>query len=253
MPRPLKVSEKGAPLTCPEHDANIDRLLDRANHTGTQSASTIYDLPTYIQNLNFITGLTGEIDDINSSIQDLQHEVLGTGGHVDTLIKGLESAYKEADLALHNRLSEVEDDILDLRNTDVVLQNLIDGLTTRANNTDNTLGQHQNTLNNLTNQLGNQNTSLQGLDGRVDELEGLLGGTDISSILGDLSIINGIIRPIVEGNAWVVPRPPNGSDGLIFAWDANNNEPIWRFPDFINGGLLIDDPGTLRLTLNLQP
>ena len=253
MVRPLKVSEKGAPLTCPEHDANIDRLLDRANHTGTQSASTIYDLPSFLQNLSLITGLTDEIENINSSIRDLQHEVLGTGGHVDTVIKGLESAYKEADLALHNRLSAVEEDILDLNNTDVVLQNLIDGLTNRANITETTLTQHQNTLNNLNNQLTNQGNSIDTLNNTVDELGELLGGTDISTILGDLSVINGIIRPIVEGDAWVLNRPPNNSTGFILGWDAVEQEPIWRYPDFISGGKLVDEPGTLRLSLSSQP
>lgn len=253
MPTPLKVSQKGAPLTCPEHDANIDRLLDRANHTGTQSASTIYDLPSYIQNLNFLTTLNGAIEDINSNIQDLQHEVLGTGGHVDTLLKGMEMAYKEADLALHNRLSNVEEDVLDLSNTDITLQNLISGLTNRANGVDSTLNQQQGRLDSLDNRLDNQTNNVETLDARVDDLEGLLGGTDISTLLGDLSVINSIIKPIVEGEAWVLGRPPNNSTGLILGWDAIQQEPIWRFPDFISGGPLVDDPGTLRLTLSTNP
>jgi len=40
----VKRSTKGAPLTIAEHDGNLDHVLDRANHTGTQLAATISDL-----------------------------------------------------------------------------------------------------------------------------------------------------------------------------------------------------------------
>ena len=106
-------------------------------------------------------------------------------------------AYKEADLALHNRLSNVEEDVLDLSNTDITLQNLISGLNNRANGVDSTLNQQQGRLDSLDNKLDNQTNNVETLDARVDDLEGLLGGTDISTLLGDLSVINSIIKPIV--------------------------------------------------------
>ena len=42
---------KGAPLTAAEADQNIRELRDRANHTGTQAASTISDLTEVTQDM----------------------------------------------------------------------------------------------------------------------------------------------------------------------------------------------------------
>jgi len=73
MPIPLKISAKGAPLTCAEHDENIDRLLDRANHTGFQSATTIYDLPSFLENLEIMQDTMNDIKGLEDQVSDLQH------------------------------------------------------------------------------------------------------------------------------------------------------------------------------------
>lgn len=249
MTLPLKVSAKGAPLTCEEHDANIDRYLDRANHTGFQSASTIYDLPLFLSNLGVMKDMVGDINKLESQIEDLQHEVLGTGGHVDTLIKALEIAYKEADLSLDNRLKDVEESVIDLKNEDIVLYNLINNLTTKTNELENDITNHDNAINSINNDLVDKGKEIEGLIEQLDGIESLLGGTSMSTILGDLSMINTIIKPIVEGDAWVLERPDNNSTGLILGWDALKEEPIWRYPEMINGGELVDPPGELRLTI----
>jgi hypothetical protein len=58
MPLPIiKRSQLTRELTCQEHDANIDGLLDRGNHTGLQAAATIFDLNTTVHAFDYIVAL----------------------------------------------------------------------------------------------------------------------------------------------------------------------------------------------------
>jgi hypothetical protein len=54
---------KGAPLSADEYDRNIDEIIalttNRANHVGTQPASTISDLASAVENLDIISGSSG--------------------------------------------------------------------------------------------------------------------------------------------------------------------------------------------------
>lgn len=83
----LLIGEKGAPLTCAEADSNYLALLDRGNHTGVQSASTIYDLSSTISALPNIQNIESNITQLTSQVNDLQEQVLGQDGHVSYLIQ----------------------------------------------------------------------------------------------------------------------------------------------------------------------
>jgi len=54
---------KGLPLSADEYDQNIDEIIalttNRANHSGTQLASTISDFASAVQNLDLISGSLG--------------------------------------------------------------------------------------------------------------------------------------------------------------------------------------------------
>jgi hypothetical protein len=96
MPRPLKISEKGARLTCAEHDANIDRLLARENHTGVQSASTIYDLKTTILGFPELQALFAQDETFQTQLNSLRDEVLLPTGHVQQALDALEARLSAA-------------------------------------------------------------------------------------------------------------------------------------------------------------
>lgn len=88
MPAPLKVSDKGSALSCPEHDENVDRYLDRANHTGTQDCNTITNLDGCVSVLPSITGLQGQIDTINGQIANIEAQ-LAVDGLIDDRIQAV--------------------------------------------------------------------------------------------------------------------------------------------------------------------
>jgi uncharacterized coiled-coil protein SlyX len=236
MPRPLKVSEKGAPLTCAEHDENINRLLDRSNHTGTQSASTIHDLAVYLANSSSLSGLTTQLTNLQSLVSSLQDDVLAPGGHVNSLISQLQSAYTSADNLINNRLNSYEARITGLETGHSNQQGLIDNLNQRVNT--------------LTTDTATNTQAIDALDTQVSTLSSLLGGNDVSGMIGDISAIMDILQPVIDGDSFIVPSPPNNNDGLIFGWDSTSSTPIWRFPDNINGGDLVDPTGTVRLNLS---
>jgi len=54
---------KGSPLTADEYDQNINEIIalatNRANHVGTQPASTISDFASAVENLDIISGSSG--------------------------------------------------------------------------------------------------------------------------------------------------------------------------------------------------
>lgn len=88
MTAPLKVGDKGSGLTCDEHDANIDRFLDRSNHTGTQDCSTITGLDACVSTLPTVTNLQALIDALELQVQNIESQ-LAVDGQVDDRIQAL--------------------------------------------------------------------------------------------------------------------------------------------------------------------
>lgn len=89
MPKPIKRSDLSRPLTCAEHDENIDRLLDRSNHTGTQSCSTIFDLELCVRNFQYIKDLLKCCDDLKKEIEDIKYEIYDDSGELYKAISQL--------------------------------------------------------------------------------------------------------------------------------------------------------------------
>lgn len=138
------ISSVGRALTCAEVDQNFREFTQRANHTGTQSASTIYDLGQAVSALPPIQSLTSSITQLNSQISDLQNQVLGQQGHVANSINILRS--------------ELTGDISDLRT--IVNQHTIQINGLLAADT---------SINNRINLLGtNLNTSIDAIDDVID-------------------------------------------------------------------------------------
>lgn len=79
MSKPIKRSQVDRPLTCAEYDSNLDATLDRANHTGTQSATTIYDLYETVDDYDFIKALKKCCQDLKDQLDQLKRDLFGEG------------------------------------------------------------------------------------------------------------------------------------------------------------------------------
>ena len=92
MVQPIKITQVNRPLTCEEHDANIDALLDRANHTGTQNCNTIEStsLNSCISSSASFTSLDNEVDLIDARLQIVENAIAG-GGTIDTDLQNVRS------------------------------------------------------------------------------------------------------------------------------------------------------------------
>jgi len=78
MPIILSVS-KGSPLTCAELDNNFLEAANRANHTGTQAANTIYDLSDTVRAFAFIADMLADIATLENELQELRDDLFGDG------------------------------------------------------------------------------------------------------------------------------------------------------------------------------
>lgn len=95
MTEPLKISVKGSPLSCGEYDENIDRLLDRGNHTGLQSCNTLSDLEECVAELGIILSILRRL------------------GLVEGRIEGLELRIEDLD-DIESDLTKLKNDLLNL-------------------------------------------------------------------------------------------------------------------------------------------
>ena len=79
---------QNSPLTCEQFDSTLDALLDRSNHTGTQSASTIYDLSSTVQAFSFIQSLLSCCSTLTTDLDNLRTDLFGQG-ELNTIISTL--------------------------------------------------------------------------------------------------------------------------------------------------------------------
>lgn len=243
MPRPIKFSEKGAPLDCADHDNNIDALLDRANHTGKQPASTISDLELFITNSAPVKDLDERLDAVEEKILTLQDDVFNPGGYIDTLFKTLQNEYREGDKALDVKIQDLKRKINELEQADNNLQGLIDGLTNRVQTNENDIDDLEENLDDLTDRVEVLENEMDVAETEIERIKALLGNNNVNQIVQDLTDIRKVTDPVNAKEKFLVEPPPNQSDGLRLAWDFDNNIPEWRLPGLIDGGPLIYPEG----------
>jgi hypothetical protein len=123
--RPLKISEKGAPLSCADHDANIDSLLARENHTGVQPASSIYDLKQTVLGYAELQTLLGGNAAFQAQIDALKKDVYDPDGYVQDLLSALRTELNATIAAESGRINSIQSAI----NT---LTSRVDGLSARV-------------------------------------------------------------------------------------------------------------------------
>lgn len=119
------ISEKGAPLSCAEVDANYLALLNRSNHIGTQSASTIHDLESAINSFTSLSTIQTSVSNLQDEVSDLQYQLMGQGGHLDSSLDALSSLINGEITALRSLVNINTSSINDLRDEDTNLHDRI--------------------------------------------------------------------------------------------------------------------------------
>lgn len=124
----LLISEKGAPLNCNEVDNNYLALLNRANHTGVQPASSIFDLASAVMLVPGIQSIQTDLNTLRSTLQTLSNDVLGQSGYVATLVNNLRTTVQTDITNLTTNLQQTNLTITSLTAADTSLSNRINDL-----------------------------------------------------------------------------------------------------------------------------
>lgn len=179
--KPLKVSEKGSSLTCADHDTNIDRLLDRGNHTGTQTCDTISDLEECVSDLDVIQDIQELLDKLQEQIEAIE-ESLSNDGEISDKLNALKRELLakinevKADVTdLQNRMEDAESDITSLSSSYKALKDLVEyynttqttnlnAQITRINNINSQITTISNSISTLSTSLSNEVTARQTAD-----------------------------------------------------------------------------------------
>lgn len=110
MPIILSVG-KGSPLTCAELDNNFLEAANRANHTGTQAANTIYDLSDTVRAFAFIADMLADIAALENELEELRDDLFGNG-ELQQIIANLQQLVNN----LINNLAAVVGELTIIRN-----------------------------------------------------------------------------------------------------------------------------------------
>lgn len=188
-------------MSCADHDQNIDALLDRRNHTGTQSANTIHDLKVTVLNWPEIEELMASGQSLTASLAALRDEVFSPTGHVQQTVNALEARLNSA---LSSEVSRLN-----------ALSAQLTALTSRVDN--------------LSSQLQSQQSSVSALGDRISindadnqALWNAIGGRDSMRLL--------LPQPRWKG------MTPGSSNILFLQYDTLANVVFWSPPPVINAG-----------------
>jgi polyhydroxyalkanoate synthesis regulator phasin len=155
MPIILSVS-KGSPLTCAELDNNFLEAANRANHTGTQAANTIYDLSDTVRAFAFIADMLADIATLENELEELRDDLFGDG-ELQQIINNIQQLVND----LINNLAAAVGELTIIQN----LQTCCDTNTTAISG----LQTQFTTLSNqLTAQIATINATINALDDKLD-------------------------------------------------------------------------------------
>ena len=76
---PINYASTSTPLSCQQFNENLDYLIKRENHTGVQSADTIYDLNEKISELNNYRSIVNLVTELDEKIANLGNDLFGNG------------------------------------------------------------------------------------------------------------------------------------------------------------------------------
>jgi hypothetical protein len=155
MPIILSVG-KGSPLTCAELDNNFLEAANRANHTGTQAANTIYDLSDTVRAFAFIADMLADIAALENELEELRDDLFGDG-ELQQIIANLQQLVNN----LINNLAAVVGELTIIRN----LQTCCDTNTTAISGLQ---SQFTTLSNQLTAQIATINATVSAINDRLN-------------------------------------------------------------------------------------
>ena len=204
MPIILSVS-KGSPLTCAELDNNFLEAANRANHTGTQAANTIYDLSDTVRAFAFIADMLADIATLENELEELRDDLFGDG-ELQQIINNIQQLVND----LINNLAAAVGELTIIQN----LQTCCDTNTTAISG----LQTQFTTLSNqLTAQIATINATINALDDKLDleipkivALQNTVGSlqTQVNSLSNTKANID---SPFLTGNPRTVWPPATDS------------------------------------------
>lgn len=175
-------------LTCAELDNNFAEFLNRANHTGTQLASTISDLEDTVKTFNTIIDLKSCCIDLTNRIEIIEATV-----DINTILLQFQNQYDEFVSNINTALGNSA--LIDGISNDIIsIQGNISNLFTTTSGLQNQIDLINGEINTLQAELGAINTGSTTLTSRITtaeqditNLETLTGGslTSIANILTD--------------------------------------------------------------------
>ena len=77
------------PLGCADYDWNMDAVIQRSNHVGTQLAATISDFCTAVSQCSIITNHEGRITTLETNFANLYSDFYGAGGYLDNKLSSI--------------------------------------------------------------------------------------------------------------------------------------------------------------------
>jgi chaperonin cofactor prefoldin len=155
MPIILSVS-KGSPITCAELDNNFLEAANRANHTGTQAANTIYDLSDTVRAFAFIADMLADIATLENELEELRDDLFGDG-ELQQIINNIQQLVND----LINNLAAVVGELTII----IDLQTCCDTLTTAISDLQ---AQFTTLSNQLTAQIATINATVSALNDRLN-------------------------------------------------------------------------------------
>ena len=155
MPIILSVS-KGSPITCAELDNNFLEAANRANHTGTQAANTIYDLSDTVRAFAFIADMLADIATLENELEELRNDLFGDG-ELQQIINNLQQLVND----LINDLAALIGELTIIQN----LQTCCDTLTTAISDLQ---AQFTTLSNQLTAQIATINATVNDINNRLN-------------------------------------------------------------------------------------
>lgn len=219
MAKPLKISENNAPLSCKQHDDNIDALLNRANHTGEipdyDVAFNEETFSDYIRSLDSVDTIATDLNDLSLKYDVLSASIV-PNGNIEASIQNLDRKIEDELVPINSTLLTIATD-LDLVEVDPITQQnrflTLNELNARVISSSNRRELTRQKLDELENRLGNfitQNSAT--ISNNSSALSNLLNPTT-----GSFTLLQQYVNGDVKTNVNKVP-------GLVTTSNQNRSD-----------------------------
>ena len=191
MATPIKITVVNRPLTCEEHDQNIDALLDRANHTGLQNCNTIEStsLEQCVSDTTVVTNLGVEQLAIENRLTAVELSLQG-GGQIQTDLQNVRQELLDEIAVVSGEIGDIELRVTTLENAVDANSGLIASLSTNLGNINLNL---QTQINNNASAIGDNDTDITVLQGQVTQLI-----IDLNQEISDRGIGDGNLQTALD-------------------------------------------------------